>query len=94
MNADTIDIEKKYRTEKSLSLESAVKEFEEFFYRSNRGKLYKFVLEAVEKSLIEDVLDRTEGNQFKAACILGINRNTLHAKIKKLGIEVGKWKGC
>jgi DNA-binding protein Fis len=86
------DIEQKQRHDKSLSLEQAVKEFEDFFFRSNRGKLYKFVLQAIEKPLIENVLGRTDGNQCKAAHVLGINRNTLHAKIKKLGIEVRKWK--
>ncbi|MBU0959440.1 MAG: helix-turn-helix domain-containing protein, partial [Nanoarchaeota archaeon] len=38
----------------------------------------------IEKPLIENILYRTEGNQLKAAKILGINRNTLHTKIKKL----------
>ncbi|MFH1338409.1 MAG: helix-turn-helix domain-containing protein [Candidatus Omnitrophota bacterium] len=42
--------------------------------------------------MIEAALERTDGNQFKAARLLGINRNTLHAKIKKLGIEVRRWK--
>jgi DNA-binding protein Fis len=76
----------------SLSLEQVVKEFEEFFYSSKKGELYKFIMEAVEKPVIESVLERVFGNQLKAARILGINRNTLHAKIKKLGIEVRKWK--
>ena len=54
--------------------------------------LYKSILEAIEKPLIEHVLERTEGNQLKAARALGINRNTMRAKIKKLGIDIGKWK--
>ena len=59
-------------------------------YKEKKGVLYKSILEAVEKPLIEDVLERTEGNQLKAAKILGINRNTIRAKIKKLGINVSK----
>jgi two-component system nitrogen regulation response regulator GlnG len=54
---------------------------------STRKELYKFVVNAVEKPLIESVLAKTRGNQYKAAQILGINRNTLHTKIKKLGIH-------
>jgi two-component system nitrogen regulation response regulator GlnG len=50
------------------------------------------VLEAIEKPLIEQTLERTEGNQLKAARILGINRNTMRAKIKKLGIDAEKFK--
>lgn len=87
-----VDILKSQREDKYLSLRLAVKEFEEFFYQTSRGELYKFVLEAIEKPLIESALDRTDGNQFRAARILGINRNTVHTKIKKLGIEVRKWK--
>ena len=56
------------------------------------ASLYKFILERMERPLIESVLNRTEGNQSKAAKILGINRNTLNSKIKKIGIEIGKWK--
>jgi two-component system nitrogen regulation response regulator GlnG len=56
------------------------------------GILYKSVIAAIERRLIEQMLQRTEGNQLKAARILGINRNTIRTKIKKLGIDVQKWK--
>lgn len=67
-------------------------ELSESFYREKKGMLYRCILEAVEKPLIEDVLERTEGNQLKAARILGMNRNTIRAKIKKLAIDVERWK--
>jgi Fis family transcriptional regulator len=41
------------------------------------------VVESVEKTLIEEILKRTEGNQSEAAEMLGINRNTLRTKMKK-----------
>jgi len=87
-----LDIEQGQREEKNLHLEQAVKEFEDFFFASNRGRIYKLILEAVEKSMIESALDKTDGNKCKAARILGINRNTLNSKIKKLRIEVRKWR--
>jgi two-component system nitrogen regulation response regulator GlnG len=62
-------------------------------YRDKDGLLYRSVIEAIEKPLLEHILDRTDGNQLKAAKILGINRNTMRAKIKKLAIDVTKWKG-
>jgi transcriptional regulator with PAS, ATPase and Fis domain len=62
------------------------------WYSEKRGQLYKSVLSEIEKPLIEHVLERTEGNQFKAAKILGVNRNTMRVKIKKLGIDPNKWK--
>jgi two-component system, NtrC family, nitrogen regulation response regulator GlnG len=34
------------------------------------------------------VLEKTKGNQIRAAKMLGINRNTLHKKIKELKIVV------
>jgi DNA-binding protein Fis len=62
------------------------------WYGEKKGALYKSILAEIEKPLIEHILERTEGNQLKAAKILGINRNTMRAKIKKLGINPGKWK--
>jgi len=53
---------------------------------------YHSVIEATEKPLIEKTLETTFGNQIKAANLLGINRNTLRSKIRKLGIEVNRWK--
>jgi len=54
------------------------------------GDVYTVVLEQVERPLIRFVLEKTRGNQVKAADILGINRNTLRKKITDLGIEVKK----
>jgi two-component system nitrogen regulation response regulator GlnG len=52
--------------------------------------LYAKVLEIVERPLIESVLERTAGNQLRAAEILGINRNTLRKKITDLDIRLSK----
>ena len=59
---------------------------------SKKPGFYHSVIEATEKPLIEKTLERTYGNQIKAAELLGINRNTLRSKIRKLGIEVNRWK--
>ncbi|MDD5060193.1 MAG: helix-turn-helix domain-containing protein [Candidatus Omnitrophica bacterium] len=71
--------------DKVVGLESSL-------FDEKKGILYKSVLEAVEKPLLEQTLYRCEGNQLKAARILGINRNTMRAKIKKLGIDLSNWK--
>lgn len=65
---------------------------DESLYREKKGIVYKFVLETIEKPLIEYALERTYGNQLKAAKILGINRNTMRSKIKKLGIDPERYK--
>ncbi|MCK9594945.1 MAG: helix-turn-helix domain-containing protein [Candidatus Omnitrophica bacterium] len=75
-----------------VSIEDKIIELERSLYDEKKGLLYKAILEAVEKPLIESVLERTEGNQMKAARILGINRNTIRVKIRKLGILADKWK--
>ncbi len=54
------------------------------------GDLYGLILEQMERPLIRFVLEKTRGNQVKAAEILGINRNTLRKKIQELDIEVKK----
>jgi len=50
--------------------------------------VYRSILERVERPLLETVLRRTDGNQIRAAALLGINRNTLRKKIVELGIEL------
>lgn len=74
------------------SLKNMVVKLEDTLYKEKHGILYKSILEMIEKPVFEHILERTEGNQLKAARVLGINRNTMRAKIKKLGIDVGRWK--
>jgi len=45
--------------------------------------LYQFVLNEVEQPLLKTVLQQTDGNQSKAAEILGLNRGTLRKKLKE-----------
>ncbi len=63
---------------------------EERVARGVRVPAYRYVMERIEKPLIEQVLAATGGNQLAAARLLGINRNTLRARIGALGIRVGK----
>lgn len=53
----------------------------------DRGILFDEAVEEFEKRFIKRVLDRSNGNQSRAAEILGIHRNTLSRKIHdyKLG---------
>ncbi|MFP6578917.1 MAG: sigma-54 dependent transcriptional regulator [Myxococcota bacterium] len=52
--------------------------------------VYHAILEQIEPPLLKAVLERTDGNQLRAAALLGINRNTLRKKIVELKIEVPK----
>lgn len=51
------------------------------------ANLHAWLLEQVERPLLEFVLERTGGNQLRAASLLGINRNTLHKKLVQLRIS-------
>lgn len=46
-------------------------------------RIYEMVIRSVEKPLIEIAMHYAEGNQSKAAELLGINRNTLRNRLIK-----------
>ena len=46
-------------------------------------------LDAAERALLVESLRRTQGNQTQAARLLGIPRPTLHAKLRKYGLDRG-----
>ncbi|NOY85717.1 MAG: sigma-54-dependent Fis family transcriptional regulator [Deltaproteobacteria bacterium] len=50
------------------------------------GDLYDQLLTRMEKPLFELTLEASGGNQFRAARILGINRNTLRERLRKYGL--------
>ncbi|HPE71931.1 MAG TPA: DNA-binding transcriptional regulator Fis [Candidatus Competibacter sp.] len=51
------------------------------------SNLYDLVLREVEPPLLEIVMQRTRGNQTKAADLLGINRGTLRKKLRRYGLD-------
>jgi DNA-binding protein Fis len=53
----------------------------------DRGILFEEAVCEFEKKFIKRVLERTEGNQSKAAQVLGIHRNTLSRKIDEYKLE-------
>lgn len=55
--------------------------------RPASGTLYHGALAAFEKPLFEHALRETDGNQLRAAQMLGINRNTLRKRLSDLEIE-------
>jgi Fis family transcriptional regulator len=51
------------------------------------GRLYELVIREVELPLFKSVMDYAEGNQSRAATILGINRGTLRKKLREYGLS-------
>ena len=76
----------------TISLEElVVREVETLFDSGEETTdLYQRIQERVERPLLEIVLERTQGNQIRAAALLGINRNTLRKKITELEIDLPK----
>ncbi|MBF0124313.1 MAG: nitrogen regulation protein NR(I), partial [Magnetococcales bacterium] len=52
--------------------------------------LYDQIIQQVERPLLTKILRETGGNQFRAANLLGINRNTLRKKIHVLNLQIKK----
>lgn len=55
--------------------------------RPSPGKVYDEALAAFERPLFLAALRETQGNQLRAANLLGINRNTLRKRLTELGID-------
>lgn len=73
---------------RSVDLATAVDELVRLALQSSsseEGNLFDKVVGAVERELIEQVLAQSDQVQIKAAARLGINRNTLHKKLKDFG---------
>ena len=62
--------------------------FAEFGKELPPAGLYDRIIRQVEQPLIGAALAATRGNQIRAAELLGLNRNTLRARIKALDIRV------
>jgi Fis family transcriptional regulator, factor for inversion stimulation protein len=45
--------------------------------------IYDMVIAHVERAMLASMLERSNGNQTQAAEMLGLNRNTLRAKLAK-----------
>ena len=53
-----------------------------------QGDVYNYLVTELEKVLLFEVLKNKNGNQLKAAELLGLNRNTLRKKITELNISI------
>ncbi len=55
--------------------------------KEDGNSLYTKALEKFERPMLEEILRKANGNQIKAANILGINRNTLRKKLTEYEID-------
>lgn len=64
--------------------------YDEAAETAEQANVYDFVIEEVERRLISVTLDVARGNRLKTAKILGLNRNTLLKKMRRLNLDE-KW---
>ena len=85
----------KHKTEKTdvreNELSSTVRKVMRQYFKDLDGEktsgIYDMVVHAVEKPMLEVVMLQAEGNQTRAAQLLGLNRNTLRKKLQQHGID-------
>ena len=68
----------------------AERAFEDYFSHLNGHRpvaLYDLVMREVEEPLLRVVMRHVDGNQSRAAEILGINRATLRRKLRDFGLS-------
>lgn len=77
--------------QQEIPLRSHAEEALHAYFRSLNGhrpaRLYELVMREVELPLFKSVMDYAEGNQSRAATILGINRGTLRKKLREYGLS-------
>jgi Fis family transcriptional regulator len=70
---------------KNEPLHACVQEALTSYFKQMNGHavsdLYRMVISEVERPLLETVMQEMEGNQSRAAAILGISRSTLRKKL-------------
>ena len=76
---------------KGVPLRSQAEEALQCYFETLNGHrpahLYDLVMREVEEPLFKVVMGHVDGNQSRAATILGINRGTLRKKLKEFGIS-------
>ena len=72
-------------------LQSTVRKVMRQYFKDLDGEkcsgIYDMVVSAVEKPMLEVVMLQAQGNQTRAAQLLGLNRNTLRKKLKQHDID-------
>lgn len=61
----------------SVQLDLAIKEAKQAVFKYDRGNLYPRLLMQFKRDLINRALQETEGNQQKAAKLLGLSKDSL-----------------
>jgi Fis family transcriptional regulator, factor for inversion stimulation protein len=87
MDGGARSVKKALRLNSSNEIGRSVERSLDEYFRRLDGEpphgIYEMVIAHVERALLTSILDRSNGNQTHAAEMLGLNRNTLRAKLAK-----------
>src|SRR3712207_3765238 len=70
-----------------LSLKEWIRQEIQYYKNENSQDYYGQIISKVEKELISQILEMTNGKKVETAEILGITRNTLRTKMNNYGLE-------
>ena len=73
--------------ELSLTVRKVMKQYFKDLDGEKASGIYDMVVAAVEKPMLEVVMGQAQGNQTRAAQLLGLNRNTLRKKLKQHDLD-------
>ncbi len=80
-------MKKSIRLNGNNEIERSVEKSLDDYFRRLDGEpphgIYDMVIAHVERALLASMLERSNGNQTHAADMLGLNRNTLRAKLAR-----------
>jgi Fis family transcriptional regulator len=88
-------LQPKHRSEKgdsrdnelSLTVRKVMRQYFKDLDGEKASGIYDMVVAAVEKPMLEVVMLQAQGNQTRAAELLGMNRNTLRKKLQQHGLD-------
>ena len=73
--------------ELSLTVRKVMRQYFKDLDGEKASGIYDMVVLAVEKPMLEVVMFQAQGNQTRAAELLGLNRNTLRKKLQQHGLD-------
>ena len=73
--------------ELSLTVRKVMRQYFKDLDGEKASGIYGMVVAAIEKPMLEVVMLQAEGNQTRAAELLGLNRNTLRKKLQQHGLD-------
>lgn len=74
------------KNELTDAVKRAISDYLDHLGNEQANNIHGMVIRHVERAMLELVVEKTQGNQTKAAGMLGISRNTLRRKLEQYRI--------